>query len=51
MATGPITQSGGMETTTVTGCSPSLFYRYRVVDTDLATQATRVGPLVSGGLG
>ena len=51
VATGPIVWSGGVATTTVTGCSPTLYYRYRVIDTDLATHTSKAGAWSSALLG
>jgi len=51
VTTGPMTQTGATVSTTVSGCSPTLYYRYRVVVTDMATHASRAGQLVSAGQG
>jgi len=51
VATGPITQVGETVMTTVSGCSPDLYYRYRVMGRDVVTQARKAGPLAAAVLG
>ena len=51
VSTGAVTQTGQTVTTTVSGCSPALHYRYRVIGTDPAMDITAAGPMVSAGPG
>jgi hypothetical protein len=51
VTTESITQRGGTATAIVNGCSTTRYYRYRVIGTDMATELSKAGPLVSAGLG